>query len=190
MTQVAPLARQLQEALRSAKSGHGSGGLNCNENILGDLISTIVSNLVSSETASPDALVAVAQALDAAVGQLMHSLTLQPVIPEGWQLVKSSRLAEIAKLTIDPSQPAYEGRCLWDQQKVHANWDACRANLDSVREQIEAINDGSDNDELLEALKDDAAKLQNDIRIAQPIAHLSLAIGHGAASPSGCNNPA
>lgn len=74
-------------------------------------------------------------------------------IPEGWKLVKQSRLDEIARLSADPSVPCYRGRNTYDEDKVHGNWVACKSNLSSIQVASEAIRDGWDDEELQDAAR-------------------------------------
>lgn len=71
--------------------------------------------------------------------------------PPGWRLVKQERLDEIQRRSLDPSIPCYLGRNCYDDSKVHQNWDACRANLSSIKDEIDAIDGNWDSDDLLEA---------------------------------------
>lgn len=76
----------------------------------------------------------------------------QPLaVPEGWKLVKISRLNEIAKLSVDPSKDAYEGRGLYDDRIIRENWQACSSRLDSIKEELHAITEKGWDDEDLEA---------------------------------------
>lgn len=73
-------------------------------------------------------------------------------LPDGWKLVKQARLDEIAKCAADPSEPCYRGRNVYDENKVHGNWEACRSQLSSITEEIEGIWAGWDDEDLQEAL--------------------------------------
>lgn len=75
-----------------------------------------------------------------------------PSAPEGWKLVKQSRLDDIADYAKDPSIACYRGRNIYDEQKVHQNWEACRSSLSSVEDEMRAIREGWDDEELQEAL--------------------------------------
>lgn len=72
----------------------------------------------------------------------------QAVAPEGWKLVKQSRLDDIAGYANDPSVPCYRGRNIYDDQKVHQNWEACRSSLSGVKDELQAIREGWDDEEL------------------------------------------
>ena len=69
--------------------------------------------------------------------------------PEGWKLIKVSRLEEIVRLAKDPSEGCYRGRGLYDDHQVHANWNMCSSHLDQIRDEILAATEwGHDADEL------------------------------------------
>jgi len=60
-------------------------------------------------------------------------------MPEGWVAVKKERLDRMRAASANPSVPCYQGRNLYDEQKVHANWDACRGALATIEEELQSI---------------------------------------------------
>lgn len=91
-------------------------------------------------------------AYDLGAHQAQQDAPAAVAVPEGWTLVKQSRLDEIARNAVDPSVDCYLGRNYYDEQKVQSNWRDCQAKIGLVKDEIDAIQNGWDNDDLQDAL--------------------------------------
>ncbi|BFG81874.1 hypothetical protein [Pseudomonas phage PP21] len=81
----------------------------------------------------------------APVSQAQHS------VPEGYRLIRLEHFAAI-KAQLNPEQvDAYRGRNVYDEEKVYANWTACRSALDEIKEVFQQIDWDTEN-ELAELL--------------------------------------
>ncbi|MHC9208928.1 hypothetical protein ACYTPM_24480 [Pseudomonas aeruginosa] len=79
------------------------------------------------------------------VAQAQHS------VPEGYRLIRRGHFAAI-KAQLDPEQvDAYRGRNIYDEDKVYANWNACRSALDEIKDVFQQIDWDAEN-ELAELL--------------------------------------
>lgn len=58
--------------------------------------------------------------------------------------IKREDFDKLKELVKDPSVKAYRGKNVWDDSKVHENWDNCRNNLSDIKDILEEIeNDNS-----------------------------------------------
>ncbi|ADX32140.1 hypothetical protein PAK_P30127 [Pseudomonas phage PAK_P3] len=81
----------------------------------------------------------------APVAQAQHSM------PEGYRLIRLEHFAAI-KAQLNPEQvDAYRGRNVYDEDKVYANWNACRSALDGIKDVFQQIDWDAEN-ELAELL--------------------------------------
>lgn len=86
--------------------------------------------------------------LDAYIGA---SAQAQHSVPEGYRLIRLEHFAAI-KAQLDPEQvDAYRGRNIYDEDKVYANWNACRSALDEIKDVFQQIDWDAEN-ELAELL--------------------------------------
>ncbi|RPS33579.1 hypothetical protein [Pseudomonas aeruginosa] len=75
----------------------------------------------------------------------------QHSVPDGYRLIRLEHLAAI-KAQLNPEQvDAYRGRNIYDEDKVYANWDACRSALDEIKDVFQQIDWDTEN-ELAELL--------------------------------------
>ncbi|WP_254921535.1 hypothetical protein [Pseudomonas aeruginosa] len=75
----------------------------------------------------------------------------QHSVPDGYRLVRLEHFAAI-KAQLDPEQvDAYRGRNIYDEDKVYANWNACRSALDEIKDVFQQIDWDAEN-ELVELL--------------------------------------
>ncbi len=80
-----------------------------------------------------------------AVAKAQHS------VPDGYRLIRLEHFAAI-KAKINPEQvDAYRGRNIYDEDKVYANWNACRSALDEIKDVFQQIDWDAEN-ELAELL--------------------------------------
>lgn len=81
----------------------------------------------------------------APVAQAQHS------VPDGYRLIRLEHFAAI-KAQLNPEQvDAYRGRNIYDEDKVYANWNACRSALDEIKDVFQQIDWDAEN-ELAELL--------------------------------------
>ncbi|EPO5556864.1 TPA: hypothetical protein NH997_001008 [Pseudomonas aeruginosa] len=81
----------------------------------------------------------------APVARAQHS------VPDGYRLIRLEHFAAI-KAQLDPEQvDAYRGRNIYDEDKVYANWNACRSALDEIKDVFQQIDWDAEN-ELAELL--------------------------------------
>ncbi|UWU64933.1 hypothetical protein [Pseudomonas aeruginosa] len=79
------------------------------------------------------------------VAQAQHS------VPDGYRLIRLEHFAAI-KAQLNPEQvDAYRGRNIYDEDKVYANWNACRSALDEIKDVFQQIDWDAEN-ELAELL--------------------------------------
>ncbi len=79
------------------------------------------------------------------------SAQAQHSVPDGYRLIRLEHFAAI-KAKINPEQvDAYRGRNIYDQDKVYANWNACRSALDEIKDVFQQIDWDAEN-ELAELL--------------------------------------
>ncbi|HCF7498176.1 hypothetical protein [Pseudomonas aeruginosa] len=79
------------------------------------------------------------------------SAQAQHSVPDGYRLVRLEHFAAI-KAQLDPEQvDAYRGRNIYDEDKVYANWNACRSALDEIKDVFQQIDWDAEN-ELAELL--------------------------------------
>ncbi|WP_273661657.1 hypothetical protein [Pseudomonas aeruginosa] len=80
-----------------------------------------------------------------AAAQTQHS------VPDGYRLIRLEHFAAI-KAQLNPEQvDAYRGRNIYDEDKVYANWNACRSALDEIKDVFQQIDWDAEN-ELAELL--------------------------------------
>ncbi|WP_262411284.1 hypothetical protein [Pseudomonas aeruginosa] len=87
-----------------------------------------------------------------AAAQTQHS------VPEGYRLIRLEHFAAI-KAQLNPEQvDAYRGRNIYDEDKVYANWNACRSALDEIKDVFQQIDWDAENElaELLAAAPDNS----------------------------------
>ncbi len=81
----------------------------------------------------------------APAAQAQHS------VPDGYRLIRLEHFAAI-KAQLNPEQvDAYRGRNIYDEDKVYANWNACRSALDEIKDVFQQIDWYAEN-ELAELL--------------------------------------
>ncbi|MFG8729185.1 hypothetical protein ACEPU0_06940 [Pseudomonas aeruginosa] len=79
------------------------------------------------------------------------SAQAQHSVPDGYRLIRLEHFATI-KAKLDPEQvDAYRGRNIYDEDKVYANWNACRSALDEIKDVFQQIDWDAEN-ELAELL--------------------------------------
>lgn len=74
-------------------------------------------------------------------------------VPEGYRLIRIEHFDAI-KAQLNPKQvDAYRGRNIFDEDKVYANWEACRSALDEIKDVFQLVDWDAENDlpELLAA---------------------------------------
>ncbi|MFL3972084.1 hypothetical protein [Pseudomonas aeruginosa] len=72
-------------------------------------------------------------------------------VPDGYRLIRLEHFAAI-KAQLNPEQvDAYRGRNVYDEDKVYANWNACRSALDEIKDVFQQIDWDAEN-ELAELL--------------------------------------
>ncbi|HBO0981491.1 TPA: hypothetical protein L4E58_001305 [Pseudomonas aeruginosa] len=72
-------------------------------------------------------------------------------VPDGYRLIRLEHFAAI-KAQLNPEQvDAYRGRNIYDEDKVYANWNACRSALDEIKDVFQQIDWDAEN-ELAELL--------------------------------------
>ncbi|MBG4822048.1 hypothetical protein GHV72_01590 [Pseudomonas aeruginosa] len=75
----------------------------------------------------------------------------QHSVPDGYRLIRLEHFAAI-KAQLNPEQvDAYRGRNIYDEDKVYANWNACRSALDEIKDVFQQIDWDAEN-ELAELL--------------------------------------
>lgn len=75
----------------------------------------------------------------------------QHSVPDGYRLIRLEHFAAI-KAQLNPEQvDAYRGRNIYDEDKVYANWNACRSALDEIKDAFQQIDWDAEN-ELAELL--------------------------------------
>lgn len=80
-----------------------------------------------------------------------HSDQAQHSVPDGYRLIRLEHFAAI-KAQLNPKQvDAYRGRNIYDEDKVYANWNACRSALDEIKDVFQQIDWDAEN-ELAELL--------------------------------------
>ncbi|WP_231274859.1 hypothetical protein [Pseudomonas aeruginosa] len=80
-----------------------------------------------------------------------HSDQAQHSVPDGYRLIRLEHFAAI-KAQLNPEQvDAYRGRNIYDEDKVYANWNACRSALDEIKDVFQQIDWDAEN-ELAELL--------------------------------------
>ncbi|EPA6882655.1 hypothetical protein ACQ477_004574 [Pseudomonas aeruginosa] len=78
--------------------------------------------------------------LAAAPAQAHHS------VPDGYRLIRLEHFAAI-KAQLNPEQvDAYRGRNVYDEDKVYANWNACRSALDEIKDVFQQIDWDAENE--------------------------------------------
>ncbi|WP_207921160.1 hypothetical protein [Pseudomonas aeruginosa] len=90
----------------------------------------------------------------APVAQAQHS------VPDGYRLIRLEHFAAI-KAQLNPEQvDAYRGRNIYDEDKVYANWNACRSALDEIKDVFQQIDWDAENElaELLAAAPGNSAQ--------------------------------
>ncbi|HEJ6121028.1 TPA: hypothetical protein SL833_002752 [Pseudomonas aeruginosa] len=90
----------------------------------------------------------------APVAQAQHS------VPDGYRLIRLEHFAAI-KAKLNPEQVnAYRGRNIYDEDKVYANWNACRSALDEIKDVLQQIDWDAENElaELLAAAPGNSAQ--------------------------------
>ncbi|HCF1075432.1 hypothetical protein AAEZ52_07530 [Pseudomonas aeruginosa] len=81
----------------------------------------------------------------------LHDDPAQHSVPDGYRLIRLEHFAAI-KAQLDPEQvDAYRGRNIYDEDKVYANWNACRSALDEIKDVFQQIDWDAEN-ELAELL--------------------------------------
>ncbi|HHF0887604.1 TPA: hypothetical protein ACPILO_005544 [Pseudomonas aeruginosa] len=89
---------------------------------------------------------AIAAMLAAAPGN-----SAQHSVPDGYRLIRLEHFAAI-EAQLNPEQvDAYRGRNIYDEDKVYANWNACRSALDEIKDVFQQIDWDAEN-ELAELL--------------------------------------
>ncbi|EPL7658896.1 TPA: hypothetical protein ACID0O_000844 [Pseudomonas aeruginosa] len=79
------------------------------------------------------------------------SAQAQHSVPDGYRLIRLEHFAAI-KAQLNPEQvDAYRGRNIYDEDKVYANWNACRSALDEIKDVFQQIDWDAEN-ELAELL--------------------------------------
>ncbi|HCE8449541.1 TPA: hypothetical protein NIA88_002478 [Pseudomonas aeruginosa] len=102
-------------------------------------ITALATNMPNDER---DRLLALDDDVDA---QAQHS------VPDGYRLIRLEHFAAI-KAQLNPEQvDAYRGRNIYDEDKVYANWNACRSALDEIKDVFQQIDWDAEN-ELAELL--------------------------------------
>ncbi|HBO4818364.1 TPA: hypothetical protein L4V11_002705 [Pseudomonas aeruginosa] len=82
---------------------------------------------------------------------LYEAAQAQHSVPDGYRLIRLEHFAAI-KAKINPEQvDAYRGRNIYDEDKVYANWNACRSALDEIKDVFQQIDWDAEN-ELAELL--------------------------------------
>lgn len=80
----------------------------------------------------------------------------QHSVPDGYRLIRLEHFAAI-KAQLNPEQvDAYRGRNVYDEDKVYANWNACRSALDEIKDVFQQIDWDAEN-ELAELEKQEPA---------------------------------
>ncbi|HCW0874485.1 TPA: hypothetical protein OW380_005126 [Pseudomonas aeruginosa] len=70
----------------------------------------------------------------------------QHSVPDGYRLVRLEHFAAI-KAQLDPEQvDAYQGRNIYDEDKVYANWNKCRSALDEIKDVFQQIDWDTENE--------------------------------------------
>ncbi len=89
---------------------------------------------------------------DTAVELASHiTAQAQHSVPDGYRLIRLEHFAAI-KAQLNPEQvDAYRGRNIYDEDKVYANWNACRSALDEIKDVFQQIDWDAEN-ELAELL--------------------------------------
>lgn len=81
----------------------------------------------------------------------LHDDQAQHSVPDGYRLIRLEHFAAI-KAQLNPEQvDAYRGRNIYDEDKVYANWNACRSALDEIKDVFQQIDWDAEN-ELAELL--------------------------------------
>ncbi|AEO73817.1 TPA: hypothetical protein ONA42_001205 [Pseudomonas aeruginosa] len=74
------------------------------------------------------------------VAQAQHS------VPDSYRLIRLEHFAAI-KAQLNPEQvDAYRGRNIYDEDKVYANWNACRSALDEIKDVFQQIDWDAENE--------------------------------------------
>ncbi|WP_121301910.1 hypothetical protein [Pseudomonas aeruginosa] len=82
---------------------------------------------------------------------LYEAAQAQHSVPDGYRLIRLEHFAAI-KAQLNPEQvDAYRGRNIYDEDKVCANWNACRSALDEIKDVFQQIDWDAEN-ELAELL--------------------------------------
>ncbi|HDQ9285304.1 TPA: hypothetical protein QBP86_001878 [Pseudomonas aeruginosa] len=84
----------------------------------------------------------------------------QHSVPDGYRLIRLEHFAAI-KAQLNPEQvDAYRGRNIYDEDKVYANWNACRSALDEIKDVFQQIDWDAENElaELLAAAPGNSAQ--------------------------------
>lgn len=77
---------------------------------------------------------------------LYEAAQAQHSVPDGYRLVRLEHFAAI-KAQLDPEQvDAYRGRNIYDEDKVHANWNKCRSALDEIKDVFQQIDWDTENE--------------------------------------------
>ncbi|WP_260476851.1 hypothetical protein [Pseudomonas aeruginosa] len=78
--------------------------------------------------------------ISAPAAQAQHS------VPDGYRLIRLEHFAAI-KTQLNPEQvDAYRGRNIYDEDKVYANWNACRSALDEIKDVFQQIDWDAENE--------------------------------------------
>lgn len=62
-------------------------------------------------------------------------------VPDGFVLIKKSRLDTIKELAVDPSEPCYMGDGEYDNQQLLSNWCMCTGRLSDIYFELMAATD-------------------------------------------------
>ncbi|HBO1825715.1 TPA: hypothetical protein L4G09_005856 [Pseudomonas aeruginosa] len=112
----------------------------------------------------------------------------QHSVPDGYRLIRLEHFAAI-KAQLNPEQvDAYRGRNVYDEDKVYANWNACRSALDEIKDVFQQIDWDAEN-ELAELLAAAPTQAQHSVpegwrieRSAERIVVMNLNNGAGYAA--------
>lgn len=96
----------------------------------------------------------------ASIKSCVKAAQAQHSVPDGYRLIRLEHFAAI-KAQLNPEQvDAYRGRNIYDEDKVYANWNACRSALDEIKDVFQQIDWDAENElaELLAAAPGNSAQ--------------------------------
>lgn len=75
-----------------------------------------------------------------------HPVAQAGQVPEGYRLIRIEYFDSI-KAQLNPQQvDAYRGRNIYDEDKVYANWEACRSALDEIKDVFQQVDWDAENE--------------------------------------------